>query len=444
MKRISDSSEVKKLSDFEINLVHGEDYRFLNYEHDLELIKVVMQAIGRVERKDANMTSEIFVSSDIADLAAVQFSRLSRDPKNTMFFESMSLLNQRFKSECHKRSLEVGFTSDVDRLKFEADVEQSGNILDEFFNEMIPEILKQAREGNEDAILFNEELRGIDSVRDPKVYVERLGKTEIAKNDRFIQMAIDKLYIKLEDKNSNLKLCFSDKQSNILTDITNGDRLYLPEKIVSLDYSSKMEFNQENVVTALVKESAAITDGAFKSWIPHPKFIALLKGNVGEFLFNLLLDKLNITPLTYQEVLKKVGPRAYELFDFYIEINEKLLCIDVKNWSSSLDKSTLSKQMHRKGLSKIHTIDEYAGDKYEKIIYAYVNGRFENNSLNHEQEVGEGQRLFYLNLFKEESGYRPKHKRNADGDFTKYYDGSQLKQKIALNSVLFKLLQGEK
>jgi len=47
-----------------------------------------------------------------------------------------------------------------------------------------------------------------------------------------------------------------------------------------------------------------------------------------------------------------------------------------------------------------------------------------------------------LNLFKEESSYKPKYKRNEDGETTQYFEGSQLKQRIALNSVVSTLLQG--
>lgn len=442
MKRISDTSEDKALSEFEINLVHGKDYRFLNYEHELELLKAIMQAIGRIERKDANMLSEIYMASDIADIASVQFSRLDKDPKNDIFFESMSLINHRFKTECHERSLDVGFKTQSEREMFESEVESSGEILQEFFEVTVPAIIEDARRGDDDSSEFNELLRKISSVTNPKEYIEQLLATQIAKSDKLVAAAIDKMYITLDGNNQNLKLCYNDKSPEILTDIVNGDRLYRPEKIISLDYTSKMEFTQDNLVTALVRESASISLGAFKKYVPHPKFIKLIKGNVGEYLFSMLLDKLGITPLSTQEVMKRVGKRAYELFDFYVEVKGMLLCIDVKNWSSSLDKAVLSKSTHQKALSKIKTISDYVNGNYDEVHYMYVNGRLENNSLNHEQEVDTSGKLYYLNLFKEESSYKPKHKRNADGETTQYFEGSQLKQRIALNRVVSTLLQG--
>jgi len=444
MKRISDSREAKKLKDFEINLVHGEDYRFLNYEHELELLKVLMQAIGRVERKDANMTSEIYLSSDVADLAAVQFSRLARDTNNTILFESMSLLNYRFKSECRKRSVERGFSSNESRLQFEEEIRHSGEILQEFFDITIPEILGSARQGNSDAIEFNEKLRSVNSIQDPAGYIAELRRTTIAKNDSFVGLALDHLYIDLTGERENLTLCRNDQTPEILTDIMHGDSLYRPENQVSLDYSRKMEFKQENLVTSLIRESAEVTNNVFKAQVPHPKFLALLKGNMGEFVFSLMLNKLDITPLSNDEVIDKIGSRAYELFDYYIEVGTSLVCVDVKNWSSILDKTSLSQQTHRKAISKIKTISDYVDGSYERIDYVYLNGRLENNALNHEQEKDKQSRLFYLNLFKENSGYAPSQRRNTQGELTEYYSGSHLKQKIVLNPLMLSLLQGTK
>jgi hypothetical protein len=443
MKRISDTSEEKALSEFEINLVHGKDYRFLNYEHELELLKAIMQAIGRVERKDANMTSEIFLPSDIADLAVVQFSRLSKDPRNEIFFESMSLLNQRFKAECESRSAKVGFNTDAEREAFEQGVQSSGELLDEFFDEVVPQIIEDARKGDKNALRFNDLLRGIESVNDPEKYLKELRLTEIAKNDKLVAASIEKLYINFEHINESLKLCYRDNAPEILTDITHGDRLYRPDKMVSLDYTSKMDYKTDNYVTALVRESARLSSEAFKTNVPHPKFIRMLKGNVGEYLFKMLLDKFEIKALTTEEVVEKIGIRSYELFDFYVEIDDRLLCIDVKNWSSTLDKAVLSKGTHHKALTKIKTVSDYVGSKYSELNFIYLNGRLENNALNHEQEVSPLKKLFYLNLFKEESSYKPKQRRNSDGELTAYYEGSQLNQRVALNSVLSNLLQGK-
>ena len=157
----------------------------------------------------------------------------------------------------------------------------------------------------------------------------------------------------------------------------------------------------------------------------------------------MLLDKFEIKALTTEEVVEKIGIRSYELFDFYVEIDDRLLCIDVKNWSSTLDKAVLSKGTHHKALTKIKTVSDYVGSKYSELNFIYLNGRLENNALNHEQEVSHLKKLFYLNLFKEESSYKPKQRRNSDGELTPYYEGSQLNQRVALNSVLSNLLQGK-
>lgn len=443
MKKTSDSREVKKLKDFDINLVHGSDYRFLMHEHALALLKIVMQAIGRVERKDAQMKTEIFLPSDIADIASVQFSRLQRDSANNSMLESMSLLNYRFMKLCQQRSYESGFKSEQERKVFEQDIIESGEILSEFFDDFIPETLQLAREGNYDAIAFNEALRNIKSINAPRDYIERLKTNPLVKNDSYIGSMLDRLYIDLSGERQSLKLCRSDKDASILTDITNGDSLYKPKDMVVLDYSRKMNFSQNDIVTSMVKKSHDIAKDAFVNEAPHPKFIPILKGNMGEYLFSQLLQELNIVAMSPDEVVSNISFRAYELFDSYIEINKHLICIDVKNWSSSLDKADMSQNTHEKAVGKVDDIIAHVGHKYEKISFVYVNSRLENNPLNHEQELNSDNKIYYLNLFKEETGYVPKSKRKPEDESEAIRpDGSKLKPKIAINLQLLKLLEG--
>lgn len=55
-----DDITVHKLADFNVNFAHGENYRLLIAEHDMSLFKVVVQAVGRVERRDTLLKTEIF------------------------------------------------------------------------------------------------------------------------------------------------------------------------------------------------------------------------------------------------------------------------------------------------------------------------------------------------------------------------------------------------
>lgn len=55
-----DDITVHKLADINVNFAHGENYRLLMAEHDMSLFKVVVQAVGRVERRDTLLKTEIF------------------------------------------------------------------------------------------------------------------------------------------------------------------------------------------------------------------------------------------------------------------------------------------------------------------------------------------------------------------------------------------------
>ena len=441
MKRISDSRELKKLEDFSINLVHGSDYRFLMREHNLELLKIVMQAIGRVERKDANMTTEIYLSDDVFNNASMQFSKLQRDNANFSMRESMSLLNYRFMQYCEKESKKTGFKNKQEREKFEQKIRENGKMLTEFFDDFVAKnILGLAREGNQDAIRFNEALRHIDSIKNPDAYVKRLKSNKLIQDDLYIKQTIDCLYIKLLGKRKSLILCRRDNDPHILTDILHGDSLYQPKKTIVPDYSGK---KVSDLVRRMIRESKALAEQAFISEVPHPKFIPVLKGNMGEYLFDQLLRKLKIKPIAPNKIAKVIASQAYELFDSYIEVEKQLVCIDVKNWSSLLDKKDISKNSYKKALRKIKTIHHYVDGKYESIHFVYINTRIENNPLNYKQELDSINKIYYLNLFKEEIGYKEKIKNKETSEKkykTKKIVGSELKSEISINQNLLALL----
>ncbi|MCT8353038.1 hypothetical protein [Photorhabdus kayaii] len=81
MKQCSDSDEEKFLKDFDINLSSGEDYQFLMREHMISKLKDLMQAIGRVERKDTKMNTEIFIPDSAVEDGIVLFNQFTRIKK---------------------------------------------------------------------------------------------------------------------------------------------------------------------------------------------------------------------------------------------------------------------------------------------------------------------------------------------------------------------------
>lgn len=440
MKKISNSREIKLLKDFDVNLVYGEDYRFLMHEHAVELLKVVMQAIGRVERKDTPMTTEVFLPDELLDVAMVQFTRLQRDQKNQPVLESMSLLNYKLMEYCKERSSNCSFSNEKARQDFEGNIEQSAEMLDEFFDEFVPAILEQSRQGNLDAIKLNEKLRSINSIIDPDDYIKKIKENSLVSKDKYICKIIDQLYINISAENSRIKLCRKDGNINILTDVEHGDSLYRPELQIVPNYSSKTGVIASDNVIKLMYKCQEVTNRAFKKFTPHPKFIPMLKGNMGEYLFSQLLELMDIQQVTPEKIPDVIGKRAYELFDSFIEIDHTLLCIDVKSWSSTLDKSYISTKSHQNALGKAETILSYVSHKYLSIKFIYVNTCMEYNPLNLEQEINDDQKIYYLNLFKEETSYRDKTHKGTDGIRSV---GSELKHSIIINDVLLQILKGE-
>lgn len=422
------------------DLVYGDDYRFLMHEHAVELLKIVMQAVGRVERKDARMTTEVFLPNELLDEVMVQFTRLQRDERNKPILESMSLLNYRLMEFCNKRRCKCSFSDDRTRKNFEDSIEQSAMVLDEFFDDFVPTVLEQSRQGNLEAIRLNEHLRDITCITNPKQYIERLKEHPLISSDKFICNTLDRLYISLTGDNATIKLCRKDGNTNILTDVEHGDSLYQPALQVVLNYSNKAGVMSSDNVINLMRKCQEVANNAFKDFVPHPKFIPMLKGNMGEYLFSQLLKIMDVEQLAPEQIPETIGQRAYELFDSFIEIEDTLLCVDVKSWSSTLDKSHISSKTNQNAQGKAETILGYVGSRYSSIKFIYLNTRMEYNPLNIEQEIAEKRSVYYLNLFKEETGYRDKVHKELD---QARVVGSELQHSIVINKLLLKLLKGE-
>ncbi len=125
-----DDINVHRLADFSVNFAHGENYRLLMAEHDMSLFKVVVQAVGRVERRDTLLKTEIFLPRDVFRNVAFQFAALSEDRGNEVVSESMSLLNHRLMEECEKLSQSQSFSDAEQRHAFEQAIVENGRRID--------------------------------------------------------------------------------------------------------------------------------------------------------------------------------------------------------------------------------------------------------------------------------------------------------------------------
>ncbi|MCJ8116799.1 hypothetical protein MU460_14350, partial [Staphylococcus aureus] len=107
-----------------------------------------------------------------------------------------------------------------------------------------------------------------------------------------------------------------------LSDFAGGAREYRPELTLFPQYRNDVDFTPGNLVGELIRECDNIQETAFKKWVPNPRLVPLLKGNVGEYLFDKVLKSYGVTPLSDQQVFERLEPLVYEFFDRFIEVGD--------------------------------------------------------------------------------------------------------------------------
>ncbi|MGZ8232805.1 hypothetical protein [Methylobacter tundripaludum] len=434
LKHYADEAKSYQLKDFDVNLVNGNNYKVLMQEHSMSILKDIMQAVGRIERRDTYMNTEIFLPSDVIDDVALQFSRLKKEG-NELIFQSMSLLNYKLMEHCLNRVCDHSFKSNEEREKFSANVAETGQAIDNLFKDYLNrKRLNNARQGDKSAVELNEALRSFDCIRDPQKYVDRLLALEEIKIDPFFQYVVSNFYLHREGNLRDITLCTKNSDNKTLTDLADGDKLYQPYNWILPKYHKSIR-HQCSTSSKVLQPIFDLERSLSKDWSPHPAMLPMIKGNVGEYLFAKCLELINVSPLSVDTVFTRLDPMAYELFDFYVFLDNTVFCIDVKNWSASFDKEQLSSDTHEKALAKRKTLLQITNKKDHKAEFIYVNTHQDKNAINIKQEFGEGDAIHYMNLFKvmtqyeNVNSYDPRRK-------------STLKDRLNINSSLIKLLGG--
>lgn len=435
LKHYADENQSRQLKDFDVNLVSGMNYKILMQEHVMSILKNIMQAVGRVERRDTNMETEIFLPNDVIDDLALQFSRLKKEG-NELIFQSMSLLNYELKKHCLEKADRHSFKSDEKREIFSAQVSEMGQAIDkDFFDNYLNCRLDEARLGDKTAIELNEALRSEDCIINPQRYIDRLLNLAEIKEDTYYQQVISSFYLN-SDEIKNIMLCTKEHNEKTLTDLTEGDRLYKPYEWVLPKYH-KSVYHKLSTAADILKYVYSLEKQVSKEILPHPAMLPLFKGNIGEYMFSQCLKSINITSLTVDEVINLLEPTVYELFDFYIKIGEKVFCVDVKNWSALFDKQELAKKTHEKALVKRTTLNHITAKNNLSAEFIYVNTHQDRNAINPKQEFDKGSTIYYLNLFQVITQYESVEKEKPNPK-----KQSTLKERLNINPSLIKLLGG--
>ena len=392
-----------KLSEFDSNLMKPKNRGILMDEHDLAVLKIIIQAVGRVERRDSHLLTEIFLPDDVIDDLVVKYSRLRREG-NDILINSLSLLNHRLMQFCLAEADKRCFASAEVRESFTSSVASDAGDIDDFFaGAFRRKILTSAREGNPDAIAFNEILRSPESITAPEKYVRKLLSSRIVQESEYYQRVIKSFFLPREITD-RVSICTIKDSVYELSDLRHGHKLYEPGKWLAPDY---VRTDERDKGPGIVNLACNMASNGIDLHLPNPALIPILKGNVGEFIFSKILTAVGIKPLTLDEMISLLGAAVYELYDRFVYYEGTIICIDVKRWSGSLDNQEQSLKTLRRAKQKREQMYELCGALNLSPRFVYVNTQPSNNEINTEREFNFGEPLHFLNAFKMITGYIP-------------------------------------
>ncbi|MBW3164601.1 hypothetical protein [Ferrimonas balearica] len=460
LKHLADDIANHRMADFSVNFAQGNNYRLLMAEHGMSLFKVIVQALGRVERRDTLLNTEIFLPSDVMNNVAFQFAGLTEDAGNEVVLESMSLLNYRLKEFCEELSQKHSFNSSEMRRVFEQSVLADGRRIDAVHKRILKtDWINRVRNGEFEYLDLCNLFRDRDSFANPESWLDKLQAHPAYAANNQMQSIHDKLFIPRHQGNQSILLChkrgadgLAHSDYSALSDFTGGAREYRPELSIFPQYSKDVDFSSGNLVGELMRDCAEIQKTAFTRVVPHPKLVPLLKGNVGEYLFDKVLAHYGMQPLDDKQVFERLEPLVYEFFDRFIEVGDDLVCVDVKRWATKLDSLTRAEETLEKSENKIRQIRDIASQtadpngqnqvrealagRYKRIKFVYLNAAYSQNPNNLMWQENVDHTIHYLNLLQTaHQYYQP-----LDRERRRRQDKSRLDTKLHINPMLETLL----
>ena len=460
LKHLADDEERHLMRELSVNFAQGENYRLLMAEHDMSLFKVIVQAVGRVERRDTFLKTEIFLPSDVMHNTAFQFVGLSESADNEVVLESMSLLNYRLKEYCNQKSQTKSFADSARRRAFEEQMLADGKRIDQTHKRILKQNwINQVRRGQREYLAICNLFRDPDSFKNPEVWLEKLQANAQYASNPHMQAIHGKMFISRVQDNQQILISrkrgsdgLPHKNHWALSDFIGGAQEYRPELTIFPQYSSNVDYRRGNLVRDLIHECKEIQKQAFSKLVPHPAMIPLLKGNVGEYLFDKILSHYGVEPMTEAQVFEHLDSLVYEFFDRFIEVGDELICIDVKRWATKLDNIALAESMVEKNDNKIRQIRNLASQhadqegkkqviaalagRYQRIRFVYLNAAYSQNPNNLMWEDNTDHTVHYLNLLQTD----PYYYQPLDREKKRRQDKSKLNTKLDINPMLSVLL----
>lgn len=456
LKHLADDVAEHTMAEFNVNFAQGDNYRLLMAEHNASLFKVLMQAVGRVERRDTHLESEIFLPDDVLHNAAFQFAGLSEDPESETVLECMSLLNHRLKAFGERRGEDSSFTTSKERHDFEESVLTHGRRIDAVHKRVLKaDWINRVRSGDMAFLELCNLFRDSDSFSDPERWLAGLQAHPLYAANRHMQSIHETLFIPRWQNGWHIMLCHRRGPDGLphrdyaaLSDFTGGAREYRPERSIFPQYNQDVDVSQGNLVGRLINDCAGLQQNVFMEQLPHPMLVPLLKGNVGEYLFDRVLAAYGVRPLDDQQVFERLGPQVYEFFDRFIEVGDDLICVDVKRWATRLDNISQAESTLEKSQGKMRQMRRLArqvaepegqarvraapAGRYRALRFVYLNAAYSQNPNNLMGEESADHSVHYLNLFQSRHAYY----QPMDRERLRYQEKSRLSTVLHINPLL--------
>jgi hypothetical protein len=445
-----------QLSDLPLSLNTGDSLEVLTKEHELSVQKLILQCIGRIERRDSKISSTLHVPEDVVASSAFVFRNLADSSKNNKsyrIFRGLSLLGKSYAQYTIDYMNKHSFACDATRKDFEEKSKSNGQAIDNAHStDLIYAIQKYQRTGCHKALMLNEAMRDLNCFTDPAKWMKQVEKAATTANALNVATSASMMFIN-ESELNGVRLCEKKRNDGFeLTDFKHGVNAYNPWDVIFPAYASDIS-NEGDVFT---KEFFAQIDkmkqqAVSSGYIPSKSIIPLLRGNIGELMVKRVISDMGYEPMSIEDVERKLGTAVYERFDFFYEVEDRLYCVDAKFWSTKRDNPQLSASTTSAGKTHkpkcvIESVQATTDDNYSKIIFVYANAFYgdsvfteTNRELNHDSTVA------YLNIFKKVPLYRSEFKKikNKVSGKESLKQFQEIKCAIHVNDSLIALFNGQ-
>lgn len=393
----------------------------LNKEHLASIARVIIQALGRIERRrhnNHNKTQYLFINNETHKKMEkfYHFYEYDRYIKSTEtntednFSSNLSVNNQYLFDSIKKTIGKNVYINDYQN--YTSEQISKNQILNEFVNFLLFKVrtndkikseFKYIWEYLKSSTIFHnlsEYIKNLDELVEPKLYELKkyVLKPEfphlfnLLKNKKYKLSEIFFVTFPINTKiGLSVEKCVEAKPYDIIVDYFNANKSdYDFFKIIF--NAEKEDFSTESLKYIKWIEADSSTDEIFRKkytigdtlYIPQRKIaIEFIKTAISEEIFKNVLEsyKFKIQP--------DIDSNSYELFDFFIKHNDKLnyTAIDVKFWSIATQ-ATNSKNIEEKVHKKTYVTDL---SSVKNILCVNLFGNNKNSNLKNN--------IYYKNFF---------------------------------------------